>query len=62
MARRPISDLIADLEDMYGEAELVDWLMSANPMLDGETPLEMIRQGEVEQVAEMVRAIGETYL
>ena len=36
----------------------VSWLTSPNPYLDGHTPLEVLKAGEVERVVDQARAVG----
>lgn len=36
----------------------INWLVRPNPYLEGRTPLEALRQGEVERVVETARAVG----
>lgn len=36
----------------------VSWLTRPNPMLDGRTPLECLRAGQVERIARLARSVG----
>jgi hypothetical protein len=38
----------------------IAWFTRSNPYLDGETPLDVLKAGQVEQVSELARAVGRT--
>lgn len=61
-ARERLLELIAVLEHLSGvlRAEYAhDWLLSPNPMLDHEKPVDLLREGEYRRVLGAIDALAE---
>lgn len=61
-ARERLLELIAVLEHLSGvlrPAYAHDWLLSPNPMLDHEKPVDLLREGEYRRVLGAIDAIAE---
>jgi len=53
---RDLAAAVSRLADFYQSATINRWLLGANPDLDGEQPLELLRQGRLPEVLMAIQA------
>jgi len=54
-----VRDVVAELQDSLTETGVRQWMLARNRILDGKTPIEVLREGHPEAVLRAAKAYGE---